>query len=92
MSPLKGGTTADFTGSMAEAIEKAMEKEYQALKGASLPATGQQDRRMLFASIASGILNYLEAHQDEMIKTITIDTGDGPTTATVSALDLDVQG
>lgn len=88
--PLKGGTVADFSNSMGEAIEEAMDREWQALYGASLPGEGRQDRHLLFAAIANGILTYLEAHQNEILNTITLDLGTGSTAATVTALDLNV--
>jgi hypothetical protein len=91
MTALKGGSVADFTATMAEAIEQAMEKEWQANKGSALPEDGKVERRILFAAIASGILNYLEAHQDEFISTITLQSGSGSTDNTVTKLDLNIQ-
>jgi hypothetical protein len=87
MSALKGGTTTDFSGSMAEAIEKAMAKEWQAVKGTALPSAGGDDRKLLWAAIATGILNYLKANQNDILKTITLDSG---TAETVTALELNV--
>lgn len=87
MAQLKGGSVADFSGSMAEAIEQALEKEWQAVKGTSLPADEDHARQILFSAIASGILNYLKAHQSEVINTITLDTG---AAQTVTALDLNI--
>jgi hypothetical protein len=87
MTPLKGGTTADFSGSMAEAIEQAMDKEWQAVKGSALPAEGADDRKMLWAAIANGILDYLKANQNDIIQTITLDSS---APSAVTALDLNV--
>ncbi|HTX91828.1 MAG TPA: hypothetical protein VMC09_11505 [Anaerolineales bacterium] len=91
MAALKGGTLSDFAGSMAESIEKALEKEWQADKGSALPADGKDERRILLAAIASGILNYLEAHQDEFINKITLQSGSTTTDNTVTKLDLNIQ-
>ena len=88
MTPLRGGSVADFTNSMAEAIEQALEAEWQAVKGSALPSDGQEDRRLLLAAIASGILNYLETHQNEFINSITLGSG---STQNVTALDLNIQ-
>ncbi len=87
MAALKGGSVADFTDSMAEAIEQALENEWQANHGTSLPADEDYGRRIMLSAIASGILNYLKAHQDEVIRTITLDSGSAQT---VTALDLNI--
>lgn len=87
MAELKGGSVADFAGSMAEAIEQAMDKEWQTAKGTSLPADEDNARRLLFSAIASGILSYLKTHQGEVINTITLDTGSAQS---VTALDLNI--
>jgi hypothetical protein len=57
---LKAGTVDDFTHSMAEAMEQALAQEYQKLKGEVLPDMGQEDRRMLFAAIAQGVVRHLK--------------------------------
>ncbi|MBN1439683.1 MAG: hypothetical protein JW929_09760 [Anaerolineales bacterium] len=87
MSALKGGTTNDFSGSLAEAMEQAMDKEWQAVKGTALPSAGADDRKLLWAAIANGILNYLKAHEDEIVKTVTLDSSAADT---VTALELNI--
>lgn len=61
---IKAGTVSDFTGSMAQAMEEAMKKEYQAIKGEPLPDMGVEDRRMLFAAIAQGVVRHLKDNVD----------------------------
>lgn len=68
---LKPGSVADFANSMAQAIEQAMQEEWQAAKGVPLPSQGQGDRRLLFVAVARGMLRYLKAHQDEVLLSIT---------------------
>lgn len=51
---------------MAKAIEEAMADVYQRVKNVSLPETGKEDRRLLFVSIARGILKYLSDHQGDI--------------------------
>ncbi len=87
MAELKGGTSSDFTDSMAEAIEQAMDKEYRAVKGTALPAEGSEDRKLLWAAIANGILNYLKKNQNDILASITLDTN---VANTVTALELNV--
>jgi O-methyltransferase involved in polyketide biosynthesis len=89
---LKGGHVSDFDKSLAAAIEQALVDEWLAVKGQSLPAQGQDDRRLLFVAIAQGVLRYLKAHQNEILTSLTFDAGAGSVTASVSALDLDVAG
>jgi hypothetical protein len=87
MAALKPGTSSDFSDSMAEAIEKAMDKEYQAVKGTALPSDGSDDRKILWAAISNGILNYLKKHQNEILTSITLDSN---AANTVAALELNV--
>jgi hypothetical protein len=85
---LKAGTVADFAGSMAEAIETAFNTEWNNNK--ETPPASSDDRKILFAAIAQGILNYLKDNQNNMINSITfIDTTTNiETIETVSQLDL----
>jgi hypothetical protein len=88
MSSLKGGTSADFSNSMAEAIEQAMDEEWQAVYGAALPTLGSEYRKILWVAIANGILNYLKTNQDDILTSITLDSF--ATASTVTALDLNI--
>ena len=88
MTQLKGGRVSDFSNSMAEAIERAMQEEYLAVNGIPLLSEGQGDRRLLFVSIARGILQYLKTHESEILTSITFDG----TPRTVTDLDLNTSG
>lgn len=89
---LKAGTVADFSGSLAEAIENAMKAEWQAVKGEPMPDTDPTDRRILFVAIARGVLGYLEAHQTDAIESIDLKIGSGSsTTFTVTSVDFNTQ-
>jgi hypothetical protein len=63
---MHAGTVAHFGGSMAEAIEQAFGAELLALKGTSLPDASKDERHMLFAAIAQGVLGYLHANQPDL--------------------------
>jgi len=89
MTPLKGGTYTDLSNSMAGAIEQEFKKEFKAAKGQD-PADNQ-DRSMLFAAIATGILNYLKANQDGILNSIKLQSGSATTDNTVTHLDLNIQ-
>jgi hypothetical protein len=88
MPALRGGTVADFSNSMAEAIEQALGQELMTLKGQVLPGDTANERRMLLAAIGRGVLDYLKAHQDELVVTFSLDSGAGPITFTVKGLTL----
>jgi hypothetical protein len=45
---------------------------------------------MLFAAIATGILNYLKANQDGILNSIKLQTGAATTDNTVTHLDLNI--
>ncbi|NIM95760.1 MAG: hypothetical protein GTO18_18830 [Anaerolineales bacterium] len=64
---LKAGTVAstEFANSMAEAIEDALEKEWQRLWNQPLPVEGQEDRRLLFVAIAQGVIRHLKDNAKE---------------------------
>jgi len=68
---LKPGSVADFDNSMAEAIEQAMQDEWQEVKGVELPSQGEVDRRLLFVAVARGVLRYLKTHENEVLTSIT---------------------
>ncbi|HWP47391.1 MAG TPA: hypothetical protein VNM22_09545 [Candidatus Limnocylindrales bacterium] len=74
---------------MTEAIEAAFKNEWQVVKGTPLPAAGSEDRRLLFAAIARGILEYLKDHEEDILKSITVkDPSDTAITYTVEKMDL----
>jgi hypothetical protein len=74
MDNLKAGTLADFANGMAAYIEKAMQNEWLAVKGTALPSgPGDEDRKILFAAVAQGVLKYLYDHSADIS---TIATGD----------------
>lgn len=84
MTALKAGsakTPGEFANSMASAIEAAMQAEWLAIKGVPMPsgAEGAQDRQMLFAAIAQGVLQYLRDHRHDITTTSVHDTSTGHT-------------
>jgi hypothetical protein len=86
MADLKAGTVAnpnDFAASMAAYMEAAMQKEWQAVKGYELPAgVGVDDRRILFAAVAQGVLRYLEDNLIRLETTTVSSTGNHKHTLT----------
>ncbi len=64
---IKAGTVADFTGSMAEAMENALRIEWVKVKGIAFPEVNEDDRRLMFVSIAQGVVRYLKDHAAEFM-------------------------
>lgn len=62
---------------MAEAIEQAFQLEWTAAKTTALPQAGAADRKILFAAVAQGVLNYLEAHKSDLVTSNQNDTVSG---------------
>jgi len=58
----KAGTVANFSNSMAAAMEQAFEDEWIDVKEEALPGGGEEERKILFAAVAQGLLSYLEAN------------------------------
>ena len=78
---------------MVTAMENAMKDEWKKAKGEDLSNDYAEDRRLLFAAVARGVLEYLEANQNEILKEITLQQK-GSTKAfayDVKKLDLNVQ-
>lgn len=62
-----------FSDSLAKAIEDAMKREWEAVKGVDLPNEGQQDRRLLFAAVAQGLFVFLKANEDALMTNIRLE-------------------
>ena len=64
---LRAGTLADLANSMSSYMERAMQNEWRQVKGYALPGgAGEQDRKILFAAVAQGLLKYLYDHQADV--------------------------
>lgn len=86
---LKAGTVADFSDSMAKAIEDALKAEYLIVKGEALPESPSEDRRLLLVAIAQGITRYLKSNVDAWqisVETTLVNSDDAEGTGTVDAL------
>lgn len=65
--PIRGGTRTDYAGSMAEAIEQALDAVRTEYGFDPLPSEGRADRRMLFLAIARGVVSHLAANDDAFV-------------------------
>jgi hypothetical protein len=82
---IKAGTVADFEGSMAAAMENALAEEYEKLKDQPLPETGEDDRKLLFAAIAQGIVRHLKDNIGAFKVTVEVDQVTGESGAPLIA-------
>jgi hypothetical protein len=79
-NPLKAGRVDDFASSLASYLDTAMQNERLAVKGEPLPTgdQGADDRKILFAAIAQGVLKFLSDHGSDLIT--SDDSGDSGVT------------
>jgi hypothetical protein len=70
-----GNHTSRDDDTMTAYIESAMQEEWLAARGEALPTAGAEDRRVLFAAVAKGVLRYLYEHRADLITTRRIDDG-----------------
>jgi hypothetical protein len=64
---------------MTAFIDAAMREQWLLARGEVLPTDGPgaQDRRILFAAVARGVLQYLYTHRDELVTTLQHPEGIG---------------
>ena len=78
---------SELTGAM----QTAFAEEWQLVKGGSPPGAGTEDRRLLFAAVARGLLQYLSDHENELLTRITFeDSGQDRKSRTVVEARLDI--
>lgn len=64
-------------GTLTAYLENAMQEEWLSARGEPLPADGPgaEDRRILFAAVAKGVLRYLYDHRSDLITTRDLPDG-----------------
>jgi len=62
----RAGSVEAFSSSLAAEIENAFQSLVLATKGEPLQPSGAQDRKVLFAAIAQGVLQYLGANDTQI--------------------------
>jgi hypothetical protein len=79
-------------GDMADAIETAFKALWPTFRpDEPFPSDSVTERRLLFLAITQGILTYLNAHENDMVKTVQLNGGGlGSSSFNVEAVDLDV--
>jgi hypothetical protein len=77
---------------LTDRIEAAFAAEWARTKTIPLPAAGGDDRRLLFAAVAHGVLKYLKDKDSQTFKTLSLQPtlGGDSTTYNVTGSKLDV--
>jgi len=75
---------------LTDAMQQAFKNEWLAVKKSPMPEGGGEDRRLLFAAVARGLLEYVEAHQNEVLTSITFQDTDQSVTHTVTGADINI--
>jgi hypothetical protein len=77
---------------LTDAIEKAFGTEWTKSKGGTAPDAGKDDRRLMFAAVARGILEYLSAQQSDFIASLTLTdvAGNSSIAYNASAMSLNI--
>lgn len=65
---LKPGSVSDFSNSMAAAMEQAFLDEWNTVKGEALPEAGEEERKILFAAVAQGLVSYLKDNINDALE------------------------
>jgi hypothetical protein len=75
-------------------IESAFEAEWAKTKTIPLPGAGGEDRRLLFAAVAHGVLAYLKSKESETLTSITLQPtlGGDSTKYNVTRSELNISG
>ncbi len=77
---------------LSNSIETAFAEAWEAAKGEPLASAGRPDRELLFLGIARGLIRYLEAQEDTLFNSITLEvTPNNPITYPVKSTDLNTQ-
>ena len=72
---------------LANAMLNQLDDAWQIVKGEPIPSPPGDDARVMFLTIARGLLIYMEQHQNDTIKTIALGGGSA---VNVTSLDLNI--
>lgn len=75
---------------LTSAIDESFKEEWKRRKTIKLPAGGEEDRQLLFAAVARGVLTYLKAKEGELVGSINTTLAEGATTLVVSGAVLNI--
>ena len=92
--PLNSGTRAQgsgiYSGSMADAMEKAFLEEWPYVMGeADLPASSEQ-LNLMFRAVAQGVIRHLKQNSTSMKVSVTFKVGTSTHTGTGTVTDIDI--
>jgi len=92
--PLDSGTkapgAANYSGSMAAAMEQAFREEWPTvMEGADLPASSEQ-LNLMFRAISQGVIRHLRQNSASMKVTVTVNIGGSNYTGTGAVTDIEI--
>ncbi|MBK8682162.1 MAG: hypothetical protein IPN31_09710 [Bacteroidetes bacterium] len=90
-SGTKSPGTSLYSGSMADAMEKAFVEEWPTVMGddADLPASSEQ-LNLMFRAIAQGVIRHLKQNSESLKVTVTVQIGPTTYTGTGSVTDIEI--
>jgi hypothetical protein len=65
---------------LTDRIDQAFGPAWKEIKKTDLPSGPKEDRLVLFAAVAHGVLGYLEEKQNEIFKTLSLSVSGGTST------------
>jgi hypothetical protein len=71
---LKAGTNLDFSGSLAEAIENALKKEWPHVMGTGQTVKSNPHMRLLCIAVAQGVIRYLKDNAKDSMRVDLVTT------------------
>lgn len=89
-SGTKAPGSATYSGSMADAMEKAFKEEWPYVMGdADLPASNEQ-LSLMFRAVAQGVIRHLKQNCTSLKVTVNINVGGDNYTANGSVSDIEI--
>lgn len=83
--PLKAGTLADYSGSLAADIERAFLAEWDNHMPGQAPPEPNPQMRLMFVAVAQGLVQYLLNHPDSF--RVSVSNGNITLNGTVIGID-----
>ncbi len=89
-SGTKAPGSATYSGSMADAMEKAFKEEWPyVMDDADLPASNEQ-LNLMFRAVAQGVIRHLKQNCTSLKVTVSIDVGSSNYTGTGTVTDIEI--
>ncbi len=84
---LKAGTVGDFDGSLAQAIEAAMQAAWPSVMGAGKAFQSNPQLKLLCVAVAQGVVRYLRDNPDAFKVTVSDASGLGDESGQLTSIE-----